>query len=243
MEAAMYRIIFLILLSAASLFYTPFSYAESPVVGLVVWVTGVMKAVSPNSPTRILTRKSPVYESDTITTDKNGSGQIVFRDNSILSLRNDTALQIAKYRFNNKTPAQNSETLNLIKGGFRTITGAMTKDNPKSYHANTPVATIGVAGTVYSVFFDSLSGDLFTKLDKGKVFVSNSAGTITLSKTDSASGGSRCALNVYSKVTAGAMPEVVCKQPDVFLSEPPIIPVAFPSSSGGGGTVGSFCIS
>lgn len=242
MKASLYHSIIIILFSLISIFYTTLSYAEAPVVGLVVWVTGTMKAAAPNSAPRNLTRKSPVYESDTITTDKGGSGQIVFTDNSILSLRNDTVLEIAKYHFKNNAPAgENSEALNVIKGGFRTITGAITKENPQSYKATTPVATIGVAGTVYSVYYEEGSKDLFTKLDKGKVFVSNDAGTITLTK-DNAGSNSSCPANIYSKVSSGSRPEIVCRQPDVFVIEPPLIPVNFPSKSGGG-TVGSFCVS
>jgi FecR-like protein len=234
------RLVVFILLALISSFYTISSRAETPLVGLVVWVSGTMKASMPNAAPRTLSRRSPIYESDTITTDQSGSGQIVFTDNSILSIRSDTTIQIAKYRYAKGAPAgSNSETLNLIKGGFRTITGAITKENPESYKTNTPVATIGVAGTVYSAYFDRNANNLFAKLDQGRVFVSNAAGKITLTK--SGSSNSKCAIDVYSEVSANSAPTVLCNQPEVFLSEPPLIPVAFPSKQSG--TVGSFCVS
>jgi lipoprotein-anchoring transpeptidase ErfK/SrfK len=242
MKAPALRSILLISLSALSAFHTTLSCAaDAPIIGLVVWVTGTMKAAAPNAAPRTLARRSPIYETDTITTDKGGSGEIVFKDNSIVSVRNETTLEIAKFRYAKGAPAgTNSEALNLIKGGFRTITGAITKENPQAYKANTPVATIGVAGTVYSAYFDRVANDLFTKLDRGIVYVSNSAGKITLNKSTPAQN-SKCPRDVYSKVSASSSPVVVCDQPDIFLSDPPLIPVGFPSSSGGG-SVGSFCV-
>ncbi|MBV8802459.1 MAG: FecR domain-containing protein [Gammaproteobacteria bacterium] len=216
--------------------------AAPTAIGLVVWVTGAIKATMPGTSERSLTRRSAVYEADTLTTDGNSSGEIVFTDNSILSLHNNTTLEIAKYHFTKNAVSENSETLNLIKGGFRTITGAITKENPQSYKVNTPVATIGVAGTVYSAYFDTHSQDLFAKLDKGVVFVSNSQGKITLSKQPSVST-SGCGIDSYGQVSGGSKPVVLCNPPKIFVNEPPLIPVNFPSSNKAPGTVGSFCVS
>jgi hypothetical protein len=215
---------------------------QPPVAGLVVWVTGTMKAMMPGSSVRTLSRRSPIYESDTVITDSRSSGEIVFADNSILSLRNSTTMEISKYHFNKTSKTGNSETLNLIKGGFRTITGAITKEDPQSYKVNTPVATIGVAGTVYSAYFDAHARDLFTKLDAGIVFISNDQGKITLSK-QAAGSGSGCNIDTYSAVSGDNKPQVVCNQPGIFASDPPVIPVNFPSNNKAPGSVGSFCVS
>lgn len=242
MTVSFSRLCLFILFSLVSCLYPLISSATPPVIGLVVWVTGSIKASMPGAGERTLSRRSPIYETDTLTTDSNSSGEIVFTDNSILSLRNSTTLEIAKYHFTKNTAGGNSETLNLLKGGFRTITGAITKENPESYKVNTPVATIGVAGTVYSAYFDSHAKDLFTKLDKGMVFVSNSEGKITLSKQPSASN-SGCGVDTYSQVSGDKKPIVICNPPKVFVSDPPVIPVNFPSNNKAPGSVGSFCIS
>jgi len=231
-----------ILFSIIFCLYPLISTAAPETIGLVVWVTGSIKATMPGASERTLSRRSAVYQSDTLTTDSNSSGEIVFTDNSILSLRNNTTLEIAKYHFAKNTSAGNSETLNLIKGGFRTITGAITKEDPQSYKVNTPVATIGVAGTVYSAYFDSHAADLFTKLDKGIVFISNSQGKITLSKQPSLNN-SECGIDTYSQVSRDKKPVVLCNLPTVFINEPPLIPVNFPSSNKAPGSVGSFCVS
>ena len=232
----------LFFVTVTSFIYPLVSIATPPVIGLVVWVTGTIKANMPGSTERTLSRRSPVYETDTLKTDSNSSGEVVFTDNSILSLRNSTTLEIAKYHFTKNAGANNSETLNLIKGGFRTITGAITKENPQSYKVNTPVATIGVAGTIYSAYFDAHAKDLFTKLDKGLVFVSNSEGQITLSKQPSSSNFG-CGVDSYSQVSGDKKPIVICNPPKIFASDPPVIPVNFPSNNKAPGTVGSFCVS
>lgn len=121
-------------------------------IGQVVWVKGVVKATGPDQTTRTLTRRSPIYVKDTIETTENSTGEVVFSDNSIVALRSDTQLRIDDYQFGkNVEPSKVKYIATLVKGGFRTLTGLIPKENSKNYQVNTPVATIGVRGTEYAV--------------------------------------------------------------------------------------------
>lgn len=147
-------------------------------VGQVVWVKGAVQALDTAQHARPLERRSPLYEHDTIVTGS-GSGQIIFTDSSIVVLREGTTFRIDQYKFSAAAPKDNQYVAEVAKGGFRTITGLISKSNPNAYEVKTPVATIGVRGTDYSIFYSTTRG-LALKLDKGAIFVSNPAGTLEL---------------------------------------------------------------
>lgn len=227
---------------------TSFSYALEPtlpaIIGQVVWVKGTLKAALPNAETRVLVRRSAVYEHDKLMTEPASTGEVIFTDNSVLALREDSIVEIDHYRYGKgATPSSDAFVANVAKGGFRTITGAISKNNPGGYKAVTPVATIGVSGTIYSVYFNRLKGTLAAKLDKGIISISNAKGTLQLTKCeDKQTNDTRCVNQLYAEVNGNNIaPTAVPQQPAVFNADPPLTATAFPKPSGSG-LVGSFCI-
>ncbi len=196
--------------------------APSQSIGQVVWVKNTLKAQQPNAEARILTRRSAIYEHDTLTTDSTSSGQVVFTDDSELALQENSSIKIDHYRHGKgSAPSSDAFVVNVIKGGFRTVTGAISKNNPGGYQATTPVATIGVNGTIFSLYFDSIKGSLATKIDQGSITLSNEQGSMKLIKCP---GGSAGCMNVlYAEVRGiNVAPQAVAAQPAVFNSEPPL---------------------
>lgn len=226
---------------------TSLSYALQPtlpaIIGQVVWVKGTLKAALPNGETRLLVRRSAVYEHDKLMTEAASTGEVVFTDNSVLALREDSIVEIDHYRYGKDGSShKDAFVANVAKGGFRTITGAISKNNPGGYKAVTPVATIGVNGTIYSVYFNRVKGTLAAKLDKGMISIANAKGTLQLTKCDANKNDTRCTNQIYAEVNGNNVaPTAVSQQPSVFNVEPPLTATAFPKPSGSG-TVGSFCI-
>lgn len=225
-----------------------FSYADPPLpmpVGRVVWVKGTLKAVMPNKEERTLQKASVIYLNDTLSTDANSQAQIVFTDNTLMTFRPDTKFYIDKYEFHskNKNGSVGKYIMQLIEGGFRTITGLIAKSNPPDYQVNTPVATIGVRGTDYAVYIHA--GQLAMIYYAGSPCVENKQGSLCLSK-----------VVPYSMTTMNNAPVALQQQPAVFKEKQEIIPTkmapftgGFGGPSGGagsgnpqGGTVSSFCI-
>jgi hypothetical protein len=200
------------------------------VIGQVVWAKGTVKAALPNAKPRRLARRSEVYEHDTLMSDPAGTGEIVFTDNSVLSLRENSIVQIDKYTYNKgAAPGKDTFVANVAKGGFRTVTGAISKNNPGGYKATTPVAIIGVSGTRYSIYFDPAKNDMAAKLDQGAISISNPQGQVTLQKC---SGGGSCVNQVYAQVKGpDVAPVTVTQEPAVFKVEPPLTTTnGFPDS-------------
>lgn len=217
-------------------------FADPPLptpVGRVVWITGTFKAFMPNKEERILQKTSLIYLNDTLVTDDKSKAQIVFTDQSLMTFREDTKFYIDKYSYH-KTPKNGSVgsyVMKLIEGGFRTITGLIAKSKPSDYEVNTPVATIGVRGTDYTVYYKN--GELFVGYKKGKPCVKNKLGEECLDEN-----------TPYVKVPNAQTPPMATKiQPDVLKELLDIVPATIaPFTSGGsgsigsGGTVSSFCI-
>jgi hypothetical protein len=188
-------------------------------IGLVIWTKGAVTATQPNAAPRKLERRSKIFAHDVIATDATSTGQIALTDTSVFSLDKATQFKIDDYKYKKDAGATDNKTvMSLVKGGFRTITGGIPKENPNGYQVNTPVATIGVRGTQYSTIISAKRGVLF-KIDKGSIKVANGAGTIDLGK---------CATcTQFASVSSPtSVPSPLATMPAEFAAEPPIAPVS-----------------
>lgn len=188
-------------------------------IAQVVWVKGEVSAVGTDNKSRILKRRDFIYAHETISTSKEGSGEIVFTDSSLLTLKEDTQLKIDEYKFSKDGPAnENKFVANMAKGGFRTITGAISKSNPENYKVATPVATIGVRGTKYVIAFDAHK-KLAVGIEQGSIVVKNQAGHLVLSPSD----------NVYSQISSSTQAPMVMKSPPAEFKTIPATTYAVPT--------------
>ncbi len=119
-------------------------------VGKVVISMGKLEATNRGA-TRPLTRNSRILKGDTLRTAHNTHTQIRFKDGALVALRPDTEFHISDYNYNGAEDGTERGIFELIKGGFRTITGAIGHRNKQNYRVNTTVATIGIRGTHYGL--------------------------------------------------------------------------------------------
>jgi hypothetical protein len=207
-------------------------------IGQVIWAKGTVEAFADDGQMRTLSRRSPIYAHDTIKTEADGTGELAFTDSSLLTLRTDSELKLDEYHYQEGAKDGSSKSvMSLVKGGFRTITGKIPKENPDGYSVNTPVATIGVRGTDYSAFYSQATG-LIAKIDTGRIIVRNDSGAVELGHD---------LTKIYAEVHLNQSPAVVAKAPAVFSTQPAITPAPVPVVPKGppGGppkTVSSFCV-
>lgn len=138
-------------------------------VGVVIASEGTVTANS-----RALSRRSPVYQGDTINTAAGSKVTFKFTDGSVVTLSENSSYKINNYAYSNGSAPDTFDT-NLVKGGFKTKTGAIgkaaqhTQDAkdagiPESqqvkvsnYKVKASVATIGVRGTDYKCLIEDKS--------------------------------------------------------------------------------------
>lgn len=224
-------------------------FADPPLptpAGRVVWIKGELNAIMPNNERRTLQKESVIYVKDTLVTDATSQAQIVFTDNTLMTFREGTRFFVNQYAYNPQTSSGKSVgkyLMNLIEGGFRTITGLIAKNNPSDYQVNTPVATIGVRGTEYEVYVKG--NEVYIGYFHGSPCIKSDKKTEELCLNEQRPYG-------YVQ-NANTAPVPVQQRPEVFKQTLNIVPAVITQFTGGGGAQGlpstystspitSFCI-
>lgn len=137
----MYKLLLPLLL----LLYTPLATAAEEAAGMVVALRG--SSVAQN--TRVLEQGSPVYAGEVIVADEKSFVVIRLTDGSKLTVRPGSTVEIRTYTYDGGD--DDTVDINLLKGGLRVVTGAISKHSPERYTIETPVALMGVRGTEFSI--------------------------------------------------------------------------------------------
>lgn len=121
---------------------------EQPVkVGLVVGLRGKASAQLPGQTRRTLALKGEVYKGDVIKTKSKGKLQIMFDDNTTITVGPRAKLTIDEFVY--KPGDKNSKCeVSLSQGVFKALGGAISKVAPDNVKVKTPPATIGIRGTL-----------------------------------------------------------------------------------------------
>ncbi len=151
-----------------------------------------------------LNKDDPVFELDIVTTAERSRAQLLMRDGAKISLRPGTVFRIEEYfqaGDEREQPdgsvvisADDSAVTELIKGGFRTITGAIGTEDPDDYEVRTPAATMGIRGTHYAAVWCAgdcesppglgpirrVADGLYVGVTEGLVLIVNNAGELLL---------------------------------------------------------------
>ena len=91
---------------------------------------------------------SKLLEKDIIHTERNAKVQLIFKDDTIVTLGKNSALNIETYLYDTKNPKNSKTNLNFFKGAFKTITGKIGKVNREKFKLKTKSASIGIRGTI-----------------------------------------------------------------------------------------------
>jgi len=118
--------------------------------GKVIAARGEVTVANAAGDLRALKRGDLFDSGETISTGANSFVRLKFSDGGSIHLRAASRLVIDDYAFNEAGKKDKSE-FNLLRGGFRAVTGAIGRDNKEAYSVRTPVSTIGIRGTDYQV--------------------------------------------------------------------------------------------
>ncbi len=156
---------------------TVFAAAEA---GKVVTVAGRAAAATQQGDIRSLGRGEAVNSGDTVVTSSNSYVRMKFIDGASVILRPNSRFHIEDYQVAEKEEESRS-FFNLVKGGFRAVTGAIGRRNRSGYRVRTAVATIGIRGTDYSM--RTCAGDCgnnpdgdYYQVHDGGIFVATEGG-------------------------------------------------------------------
>jgi hypothetical protein len=123
-----------------------FQTAGAQAVGEVEFARGVGFAQTPGQVPRTLGKGLSLKEGDRLTTSEGASAIIKLDDGTRMTVRPNSEMVLQQYRFKENAP-DNSMLMQLVRGGFRAVTGLISKNAPDAARVRTSTATIGIRGT------------------------------------------------------------------------------------------------
>jgi hypothetical protein len=159
----------------------PAARADEPAVaGSVLQIRGAAFA-NHRASSDSLSKGMPVLVGDRIVTGRNTRVALKMTDGAVLTLGADTEFAINDYRYSAQAQ-QGSASLELIKGAFRAVTGAIGKLKERDFRVKTTAGTIGIRGTdFWGGFYFSQALDV-ALLGGGGIYVENNAGRVEVTE-------------------------------------------------------------
>jgi hypothetical protein len=114
--------------------------------GEVEFSRGVGFAQTPGETPRTLGRGLQLREGDRLTTSDGASAIIKLADGTRMTIRPNSEIVLQQYQFRENAP-DNSFLMQMVRGGFRAVTGLISKGSPNAARIQTNTATIGIRGT------------------------------------------------------------------------------------------------
>jgi hypothetical protein len=122
---------------------------------------------------------SAVFGKEIVKTNPDSTAKIVLKDNTNLNVGPNSSLTLDKFVFNGENDYQKA-AFNLPKGALRFTSGQSDK---RAYEMKTPVGTIGVRGTQYTVAV--VGNTVRGYVSEGEVTVCNEGGCKTFHEGES----------------------------------------------------------
>jgi hypothetical protein len=140
--------LFIVLLILASVLFGVLRaarcFAAEDAIAVVIAAEGGV-SVSRGGKVLPLALKDPIYLSDTVMTGADGRVQIFFNDDSTVTMTPGTNLEMTAFADEGKSSRFAAD---LFQGAIRLITGGITEKNPEGFNVTTPLATVGIRGTI-----------------------------------------------------------------------------------------------
>lgn len=135
------------LLSTIVLTVFPGAAFAQDVVGRNAAVKGRVTIQSEGQAAKVAVIKDDVLLGDQVNSSKISSLQVLLKDETVFTVGPECELVIDRFIYD---PAKNSNSLkaNVTKGMFRFMSGNISKSGPDSVSIDTPVASMGVRGTI-----------------------------------------------------------------------------------------------
>ena len=151
----------------------------------VDFAVGAVNAVSAAGAQRTINKGAELGSGESIVTGDGGRAQLRFTDGGMVSLQPGSEFKVDNYHFSGKEDGEEKGFFSLLKGGLRTITGLVGRNNKNAYKVNTSVATIGIRGTEFTIAYTG-TNSLSVSTGEGMIEVCNNVGCVIIPAGSSA---------------------------------------------------------
>lgn len=154
------------------------SAAGAEEAATVIAVRGAVSALSPDGVVRFLKQQDVVLVSDTIRAGENARLQLLFRDQTLVTLGARGEMKIKDYAWEEKDKKGRLD-ISVKEGAFRILGGLITQHTPQDFKTETMAATIGIRGSSFAGAVQKNRLKVVFLGGKG-IYVTNSAGTVDI---------------------------------------------------------------
>jgi hypothetical protein len=163
---------------AASVCTAPaFSQGLQP-AGEVLWSIGRVERIGADGAARPLAKGDAVFEGDVIRSAPGSQAQLVMSDEALIAVRADSSVKLTQYRYAGREDGSERALIELMKGGLRSVTGAIGRSNKESYQLKNEMHVIGIRGTDHETY--ATAEGTFNRVTLGGTYLQGSGGRVEL---------------------------------------------------------------
>jgi hypothetical protein len=180
---------------------------------MVTSVEGDVRLTQGSAPARAVKLGDAIVEGDLLSSGANSEAQIKMQDSGFIVLRPNSEFKVVSYKADGED--DDGGVIQLVKGGFRSITGWIGRYNTQRYLVQTPTATIGIRGTDHEPHVIAEGSDegepgTYDRVYAGQTYIQTGDGQTTVTPDQSAFVSSR----------AHARPSLLASIPGFFKPGP-----------------------
>jgi len=184
-------------------------------IATAVDVIGEVARISSDGVSNTLNKGDQLKTGETVKTD-DGRAELHFTDGGKVKLARFTTFRIDNFNYTGSEDGTERGFFSLLRGGLRTLTGAIGQKNKENYQMDGQVATLGLRGTAYLLRLcqgdcGSLGDGLYTSVKQGKVFLRNKGAIIK--ELDVPAGKSAYV------ATPETIPEIILPPPQLLIDD------------------------
>jgi hypothetical protein len=161
--------------------------AQANDAGKFLSVTGDVRVISREGAPRAAQREAEFREGESIITGAGALAQLRMFDGALMSVRGDTEIKLERFSYAGEQDRNASFLMSVLKGGMRTITGVIGRQNRERYRIATATVTIGVRGTDFEIVHvppqagsQEVPAGTYDRVFEGVTSMQNKAGVMLL---------------------------------------------------------------
>jgi len=184
---------------------------ESRVIGRIAMIKGDVNAKDAKGKERRINKGGPVYLGDRLLTTDKSFVVVIFRDDTRLTIRPSSEVVLNDYLLSQDKVGENRFVTELLKGGLRTLTGNIGKQNPEGFKVKTSSSTMGIRGTGFDVYYKNPT---WVNVWSGAIDFEYRDGTVLVGRCEGAAGGAPAGGCKVLKYDGKGPPRYLKKVPD-----------------------------
>src|SRR6266850_4386204 len=165
--------------------------AQGTEAGRFLSVVGDVRVGREGAAQRAAQRAAEFYEGESIVTAAGSLAQLRMTDGALMSVRGDTEIKMERFSYAGEKDRNASFFMSVLKGGLRTITGVIGRQNRDRYRITTATVTLGVRGTDFEIVHvpqaigsREVPAGTYNRVYEGMTSIQNRAGVALLVSRD-----------------------------------------------------------